>query len=102
METQRKQVLIWSSGIREDFSEVVIFELGLRVSSIIPNGGGVYKDNNAVIPDQRESPGYDSEGVNVCCLYLENLAFGDESESERESKRERLREILFERRVEEK
>lgn len=98
METQRKQVLIWSSGIREDFSEVVIFELGLRVSSIIPNGGGVYKDNNEVIPDQRESPGYDSEGVNVCCLYLENLAFGDESES----KRERLREILFERRVEEK
>lgn len=48
-----KQVLIWSSGIREDFSEVVIFELGLRVSSIITHGGGVYKDNNVVIPDQR-------------------------------------------------
>lgn len=57
METQRRQLLVWSPGIRKDFSEVVISELGLRISSAIINVDGVYKDNNnIVIPGPRESP----------------------------------------------
>lgn len=57
METQRGQLFVWSPGIRKDFSEVIMSELGLRISNAIINVDGVYKDNNnIVIPGPRESP----------------------------------------------
>lgn len=35
---------------------VVVFELGLRISSIIIGVNGVYENNNTVIPDLEEKP----------------------------------------------
>lgn len=46
----------WPSRIREDLSQVVIFELGLRISSIIIGVGGVYENSNTVIPAPEGKP----------------------------------------------
>lgn len=60
MKTQRRQLLVWSPGIRKDFSEVVISELGLRTSSTIINVDDIFKgNNNIVIP-----------GWNYCAVAL--------------------------------